>query len=53
MLNVKAKDGANLKLVTILPIPKIAGKPDLLFVCTDKDGVIHKLTESEVESVGK
>lgn len=53
MLNVKAKDGTNLKLVTILPISKMTGKPDLLFVCTDKEGTIHKLLENEVESVGK
>lgn len=53
MLNVKSKDGQNYKLVTVLPIPKLTGLPDLLYVCLDKEGKVYKLKEDEVEVVGK
>lgn len=54
MLNLKTTEGLNLKLVQIIPIPKTLGLPELLFICIDpKEGIIYKVKESEVASVGK
>jgi hypothetical protein len=50
---LKTKSGLNLKVVSILGIPKTIGKPDIIFVCIDKDYKVVTITIDEIETLGK
>jgi hypothetical protein len=50
---LRTKSGLNLKVVSILGIPKTIGKPDIIFVCIDKDYKPVTVTFEEIETLGK